>query len=130
MWIMIAGPYRAGSSNPSVWAANLHELNRAACAIFQKGHVPIIGVNLAVPIIEHAGEEHYDEIMMPLSLQLTDRCDAVLRMGGVSEGADEEVRRFEQRGLKVFRSLEENPDLLSLWFGQSKVYPGLLHVRR
>jgi hypothetical protein len=44
--------------------------------------VPIVGVNVAVPIIESAGPDLYDEIMMPLSLQLADRCDAALRVGG------------------------------------------------
>jgi hypothetical protein len=107
MWIMIAGPYRSGSSNPDTWAQNLRQLNLAAYAIFQKGHVPIVGVNLALPIVESAGHERYDEIMMPLALQLTERCDAVLRIGGPSEGADREVRRFRDRGLKVFRSIEE-----------------------
>jgi hypothetical protein len=109
MWIMIAGPYRSGSSDPRVWADNLRQLNLAAYAVFQKGHVPIVGVNLALPIIECAGQERYDAIMMPLSLQLTERCDAVLRIGGASDGADQEVRRFEERGLKLFKSIDEVP---------------------
>ncbi len=40
MWIMIAGPYRSGSSDPAVWAGNLRRLNAAAYSVFQKGHVP------------------------------------------------------------------------------------------
>ena len=32
MWIMIAGPYRSGSTDPAVWAANPETLNRAAVA--------------------------------------------------------------------------------------------------
>jgi hypothetical protein len=109
MWIMIAGPYRSGSSDPRVWADNLRQLNLAAHALFQRGHVPIIGVNRALPIIECAGQDRYDAIMMPLSLQLSERCDAVLRIGGSSEGADQEVRRCERRGLRVFRSVEDLP---------------------
>lgn len=110
MWIMVAGPYRSGSSEPAVWAENLAALNRAAHAVFRKGHVPIIGVNMALPIIDAAGPQSYPEIMMTLSLDLAERCDAVLRIGGPSAGADEEVRRFEERGLTVFRSLDEIPD--------------------
>src|SRR5262245_54725523 len=110
LWIMIAGPYRSGSSDPSVWAENLRKLNLAANAIFQKGHVPIIGVNMALPVIDAAGQELYEKIMMPLSLRLTDRCDAVLRIEGISRGADEEVDRFRARGLRVFRSIDEIPD--------------------
>jgi hypothetical protein len=111
MWIMVAGPYRSNSPDAAVWAQNLGELNRAAYGIFLKGHVPIIGVNLALPIIESAGEQSYDAIMMPLSLRLAERCDAVLRIGGVSRGADEEVDTFAARGLNVFRSLDEIPAL-------------------
>ena len=110
LWIMVAGPYRSGSSDPVVWAENLRKLNLSAKAIFEKGHVPIIGVNMALPVIETAGQEFYERIMMPLSLRLTERCDAVLRIEGVSKGADEEVDRFRTRGLRVFQSIDEIPD--------------------
>jgi hypothetical protein len=111
LWIMIAGPYRSGSSDLSVWAENLRKLNVAANAILQKGHVPIVGVNMALPVIDAAGQELYEKIMMPLALRLTDRCNAVLRIGGPSKGADEEVDRFRARGLRVFRSIDEIPDV-------------------
>src|SRR6476469_5787521 len=110
MWIMIAGPYRSGSSDPAVWAQNLRTLNRSAYAVFQKGHVPIVGVNLALPVIESAGPQAYSAIMAPLSLSLTERCDAVLRIDGMSRGADDEVERFLARGLTVFRSVDEIPN--------------------
>ena len=61
-----------------------------------KGHVPIIGVNLALPVIESAGQESYQSIMSALSLSLTERCDAILRIGGASTGADEEVATFRR----------------------------------
>ncbi len=110
LWIMVAGPYRSGSSDPAVWAENLRKLNLSAKAIFEKGHVPIIGVNMALPVIETAGQEVYERVMMPLSLRLTERCDAVLRIEGISKGADEEVDRFRARGLRVFQSIDEIPD--------------------
>jgi hypothetical protein len=109
MWIMIAGPYRSGSSDPSVWAANLRRLNAAAYEVFLKGHVPILGVNLALPIIESAGAAAYTRIMQPLSVSLAERCDAILRIEGVSHGADEEVETFLARGLPVFRSVGDVP---------------------
>lgn len=109
LWIMIAGPYRTGSSDPAEWARNLRKLNLAANAVFQKGHVPIIGVNLALPIIQAVGDSFYGAIMMPLSLSLTERCDAVLRIEGKSSGADEEVAKFKTRGQPVFRSVDEVP---------------------
>jgi hypothetical protein len=113
MWIMVAGPYRTGSPDPAVWAQNLRRLNNAAYAIFRKGHVPIIGVNLALPVIDSAGSELYEQIMAPLSVSLTERCDAVLRIDGASQGADQEVERFLARGLPVFESADEIPTLHS-----------------
>ncbi len=110
MHIMIAGPYRSGSDDPDTWKSNLDAMNMAAYEVFKKGHTPIIGVNMALPVIESAGEDQYDSLMMPISLALALRCDAVLRIGGVSSGADREVKLFEERGLPVYTSLEEVPE--------------------
>lgn len=111
MWIMVAGPYRSGSSDPARWAANLNKLNEAAVALLRAGHVPIIGVNMALPMIAVAGgsDAAHAEIMNPVSLSLVDRCDACLRIGGSSQGADDEVRRFEAAGRPVYRALDEVP---------------------
>ena len=108
---MIAGPYRSGSADPTVWAANLAVLNQAAVALFRAGHVPIVGVNMALPMIEAASgsDAAYREIMTPLSVTLVDRCDACLRIGGPSQGADEEVSRFQAAGRPVYRSLDAVP---------------------
>lgn len=105
---MIAGPYRSGSDDPAVWAANLRVLNEAALALHRMGHVPVIGVNMALPLIA-AGDDPaaHDAIMLPLSLALAERCDACLRIGGASHGADAEVARFTARGLPVWRSLAD-----------------------
>ena len=109
MWIMVAGPYRSGSSDASVWANNLRQLNLAAYQVFKKGHLPIVGVNMALPVIEGAGQDQYEQIMVTMSMGLTERCDAVLRIAGASRGADQEVDRFRARGLTVFRSVDEIP---------------------
>lgn len=110
LWIMVAGPYRAGAIDDDARAANLRALNEAALEVFRRGHLPVIGVNLALPIIEAAGAESFDEIMMQLSLAAAERCDAVLRIGGPSGGADEEVAWFRERGLPVFDALDEIPE--------------------
>ena len=110
MWIMVAGPYRGGSPDVELWASNLRRLNESALALHRAGHVPVIGVNMALPVIEAAGGERaYTEIMMPMSLALSDRCDACLRVGGASRGADEEVARFVASGRPVFWALSDVP---------------------
>ena len=74
MWIMIAGPYKAGAATPAAQAANLKTLNEAAVALHRAGHVPIIGVNMALPMIDAAGgtSAAYDKLMAPVSLALVD----------------------------------------------------------
>ena len=108
---MVAGPYRAGGADAAGRAANLRVLNEAALALHRLGHVPVIGVNMALPLIEAAGDDDaaYEQIMMPLSLALAERCDACLRIGAASAGADREVARFEARNRPVFRSLADVP---------------------
>ncbi len=86
-------------------------MNRAAVEVFRKGHTPIIGVNLALPMIRAMGEEYYDEMMMPIALAAAERCDAVLRIGGPSTGADEEVAFFRGRGLPAYTTLSDLPDM-------------------
>ncbi len=107
LWIMIAGPYGTGAKTQEEKDRNLRILNESALQVFEKGHVPILGVNNALPLIDVAGADNFDRIMMPLCLALTDRCDACLRVGGPSKGADQEVERFKAEGKKVFYSVEE-----------------------
>jgi len=111
-WIMIAGPYRSGARTEAECEENLRRLNAAAVEVFRKGHVSIIGVNLALPIIEQAGETSYDAIMLPLSLAAAERCDAVLRVGGHSAGADREMDVIRGNGGTVYRDLAEIPTII------------------
>lgn len=109
MWIMIAGPYTGGARTEEERAANLRAMNLAAVEVFRLGHIPVIGVNLALPVIEAAGGDAFEEMMMPISLAAAERCDAVLRIGGLSAGADQEVAKFEAKERPVFRRLEDIP---------------------
>ncbi len=108
MWIMVAGPYSSGGASEEQRVKNLQALNDVALCVFEKGHVPVIGVNLALPIIATA-EDRYEEIMMPLCLALADRCDACIRIEGVSRGADQEVERFRAAGKPVYFDLNDLP---------------------
>jgi hypothetical protein len=109
MLVMIAGPYSSGNADAARRAENLRRLNEAALAVFRRGHIPVIGVNAALPLIDVAGVEHFEAIMMPVSLALAERCDACLRVGGPSQGADEEVQRFLKRGLTVYTEIDDVP---------------------
>ena len=111
MVIMIAGPYRSGSLDPLIWEENLQFLNRMAFEVFQKGHTPIVGVNLVLPIIQTVGMDKYDDIMMPICLRIADKCDAVLRIGGTSAGADLEVDVFKAKQLPIYSSMNKIPSI-------------------
>jgi hypothetical protein len=107
MWIMITGPYSSGARTAEQKLSNLERLNRAGLALLEKGHVPIIGVNNALPLIAVAGEHAFEKIMMPLSMALIARCDACLRIGGASNDADQEMEMFERAGKPIYRSVDE-----------------------
>jgi len=114
MRIMVSGPYTSGGADKATRKARLEVMNRAALAVFERGHIPVTGVNMALPVIEAAGPKNFDKlfdrIMMPLSLALAETCDSCLRIGGASEGADQEAESFRQRGLPVYQNLEDIPD--------------------
>ena len=115
MMILIAGPYRSGTGDdPVKMAANLAVLEDAAWPIFARGHVPMIGEWVALPVLRGAGgcavgEQLYDAVMHPTAHRLLQRCDAVLRLPGFSAGADQDVRIAEARGLPVYANIDEIP---------------------
>jgi hypothetical protein len=115
MMILIAGPYRSGTNDePARMSANLRELETYALPIYRAGHVPVIGEWLALPLLRTAGSERvgdrlYEEIAYPVAHRLLERCDAVLRVGGPSVGADADVSVARSRGLPVYHSLDEIP---------------------
>ena len=116
MMILIAGPYRSGTGDdPARMADNLARLEEAAWPIFQKGHVPMIGEWAALPILRGAGggapgSEIYDAVMHPTAHRLLARCDGVLRLPGVSTGADQDVAIARARGIPVWFDIAEVPD--------------------
>jgi hypothetical protein len=118
MLILIAGPYRSGTGDdPAKIAANLARLEDMAWPIFQKGHVPMIGEWAALPVWRKAGGKHvgdakYDEILHPTAHRLLQHCDAVLRLPGVSNGADNDVKIARGRGIPVYFDISEVPELI------------------
>lgn len=85
-----------------------------ALPIFRAGHIPILGEWLALPMVHLAGsqkigDEAFNEIFHPIATRLLRKCDAVLRMGGPSAGADEMVRIGRELGLKIYTSPAEIP---------------------
>jgi len=110
MMILIAGPYRSGTSDePVLIQKNVEAMESYALPIFRAGHIPILGEWLALPLVGLAGSRKigdaaFNEIFHPIATRLLGKCDAVLRVGGPSAGADEMVRIGRELGLKIYTS--------------------------
>ena len=115
MMILVAGPYRSGTKDdPTLIRKNVQEMESYALPIFRAGHIPVLGEWLALPLVELAGsrkigDDAFTEIFHPVATRLLEKCDAVLRVGGASAGADEMVRVGRSLGLKIYSSLAEIP---------------------
>lgn len=110
MIIGVAGPYSAPTEEQR--QKNLNAMNEAAARVLEKGHIPIIGMNAALPIVSIAKIEDRYKATMEISLAVIDKCDALL-MIGESPGANKERDLILSKGLPVYFSLEEVPDVLS-----------------
>ena len=115
--ILIAGPYRSGTGDdPELLDRNLRRLEEAAWPIFRKGHVPMIGEWVALPVLASAGaadgvaDPLAEQVMDPTALRLLQHCDGVLRLPGDSRGADQDVAIARERGIPVWFSIDEIPD--------------------
>jgi hypothetical protein len=117
MMILIAGPYRSGTNDdPVKMAKNLARLEEAALPLFKKGHVPMIGEWVALPIWHKAGGQTvgdalYEEILHPTAGRLLAHCDAVLRLPGASKGADNDVAIANARGIPVYTNINDVPQV-------------------
>jgi hypothetical protein len=115
LMILVAGPYRSGTADdPARMADNVRRMEAYALPLFRAGHLPVVGEWLALPLVARAGstrvgDEAFDEIFHPIAGRLVARCDAILRVGGPSEGADLMVRIARERGKTVFHRLREVP---------------------
>jgi hypothetical protein len=113
--ILVAGPYRSGTNDdPVLIAKNVEAMTDTSLVLFRAGHLPVMGEWFALPLIEHAGSKvigdaAFNEIFHPISRRLVAKCDACLRIGGPSVGADEMVAIARSQGKPVYFSLDDVP---------------------
>jgi hypothetical protein len=89
-------------------------LESFALPIYQRGHLPMVGEWLALPIIHAAGgrpagDDVFNAYQYPVAHRLLECCDVVLRIPGESRGADLDVARARELGLPVYTDLSELP---------------------
>jgi hypothetical protein len=113
--VLVADPYRSGTGDdPARIAKNVRDMEEVALRLFRAGHLPVLGEWLALPLVARAGsrgmgDAPWDAIFHPVSERLAHRCDACLRIGGPSAGADQMVAVFERLGRPVYRKIEDLP---------------------
>ena len=115
LMILVAGPYRSGTDgDPTRIRANVDAMTAVSLELFRRGHLPVMGEWFALPLIEaaEAAAAFADadaEIFHPVAERVLARCDACLRIGGASEGADRMVRLARELGKAVYLDLADVP---------------------
>ena len=115
LMILVAGPYRSGTNDdPVLIEANVKAMTDTALELYRMGHMPVLGEWFALPLIEAAGSREtgdaiFNEIFHPIAIRLIDHCDAVLRIGGASKGADEMVNTGRLKNKIIFYKQDDIP---------------------
>lgn len=104
MIIGVAGPYSAATARQR--KINLNNLNKAAAKLLELGHIPIVGMNAAMPILPYSNTEDKYKTTMDISLAVISACDGLL-MIGESPGANKERDLILNQNKPVFNSFEE-----------------------
>ncbi len=104
MIIGVAGPYSAATEAER--QHNLDRMNQAAVQLLLKGHIPLIGVNAALPVIARAEGIDTYKAVMDISMAVIDRCEALLLLAE-SPGANRERDLVAGKGLPVFNHIDE-----------------------
>jgi len=115
MLILIAGPYRSGTNDdPALMERNLARLEAAALAVHRRGHLPMVGEWVALPLMrlsgmETVGDAVWEATQYPVAHKIVQKCDGVYRIEGASKGADLDVEVARGRGLPIYYRLEDIP---------------------
>lgn len=112
MRVFVAGPYTANTDD--LILCNVLTACKAAAKLVEAGLCPF------VPHLSHYIDRccatYVDyEAWMNQTLQWVDACKCVLRLPGVSPGADREVERASQLGIPVFTTVQEVVDYSKGW---------------
>ena len=114
LMILVAGPYSSGTDgDPVRIQANVDAMARVALELYHRGHLPVLGEWFALPLIDQAAlaglVDAFDEVVHPIAERVLVRCDACLRVGGPSEGADRMVATAIRLGKTVYTDVKAIP---------------------
>ncbi|MBK7554232.1 MAG: DUF4406 domain-containing protein [Flavobacteriales bacterium] len=106
MIVGVAGPYSAPAAEQR--QANLDAMNAAAARLLEMGHVPLIGMNAALPVLAQANVSDRYKAVMDISLAVISACDALLLIGE-SPGANKERDLIRSQGKPVYLRIQDVP---------------------
>jgi hypothetical protein len=106
MIIGVAGRYSASTEEER--QNNLDTMNTAAARLLEAGHIPLIGMNAALPVMKQANVTDNYKAVMEISLAVINSCDALLLLSE-SPGANKERDLILSKGKPVYYSLDEVP---------------------
>jgi hypothetical protein len=115
LMVLIAGPYRSGTDDqPEKIETNLKTMESYALPLFRAGHIPVLGEWIALPLAHLAGSRNlgdapFIEIFHPIAERILQHCDAVMRIGGESAGADLMVKVAKENNMRIFYRLSDIP---------------------
>lgn len=115
LMILVAGPYRSGTDGDRAGIkANVDAMAAVSLELYERGHLPVMGEWFALPLIDAAevAGTYADAdaaLFHPIAERLLTRCDACLRIGGPSEGADRMVRVATELGKAVYYDIDDVP---------------------
>lgn len=104
MIIGVAGPYSAETAEQR--QINLDMMNKAAAELLELGHIPIVGMNAALPVINRVNVKDTYKCIMDISLAVIGSCEALLLLAE-SPGANKERDLILSMGKPVYYSIEE-----------------------
>lgn len=110
MIIGVAGPYSADTEEQR--RQNFDRLNQTAGRLLEMGHIPLIGINAALPVMKHAEVDNPYEGIMQISMAVINACEALLIIAE-SPGANREHDLILKKGLPVYYSIAEVPATLN-----------------
>lgn len=115
MLILISGPYLTGTDgDEALIRQNLSRMEAMALPVYERGHLAVVAEWLSWPVISAAGgvdhaSPQFAQYQYPAAHRLLQRCDAVLRIPGASNGADLECELARSMGMTVYTSPQDIP---------------------
>lgn len=104
--IYVAGPFSAPSFDGVI--RNVREATDTGLALAKKGHLVHVPHGATMPWHRKLPYEYF----MELDFSLIEKWATALFFVGSSPGADRELKRAQELGLKIYRSLDEVPNVV------------------